>query len=364
MEYSCRIPLPRFIPRGPLRRIPSKLLLAFAALLFSTALSAGEVATSYACAHWRHPELLRKVEISHLAPGCEVTYIKTNGKGTQTSKVIYSAKNSTDYCDEKGSEFVTEKLEKKYGWNCRVRLNPEGVWTEPVTGMKFVSVPGGSFEIGDQFGEGYSNEQNYRQITIKPFRLGATEVTQAQWRAVMGGNPSGFKGDDRPVEQVSWVDIQRFIKKFNARHGGKYRFRLPTESEWEYACREGGRKVRFCNGEDTADPSEMNFDSSANYKEPYSHVGEYRQQTTPAGSFPPNSLGLYDMSGNVYEWTCSQYKKSYDGSEQKCSVSARKYSLRGGSWLSRPWWVRAANRGDGTPAYRYSGLGFRLARDN
>ena len=228
-----------------MRHTPAKLLLAIAAFLFSTALSAGEVATTYICTHSSHPKLLRRVEISHLAPGCEVTYIKTNGKGTQTSKVIYSAKNSTDYCDEKGSEFVTEKLVKKYGWICHAKptvAEPEGVWTEPVTGMKFVSVPGGSFQIGDPFGEGHESEQNNRQITIKPFRLGAMEVTQAQWKAIMNNNPSWFKGDDLPVEEVSWKDIQEFIKKLNARSGK--RFRLPTEAEWEYAARAGTTTAR------------------------------------------------------------------------------------------------------------------------
>jgi len=286
------------------------------------------------------------VGISHLSPGCEVTYTKSGA-----SKVIYSAKHSTDYCDEKGSEFVTEKLEKKYGWNCRVRLNPEGVWTEPVTGMKFVNVPGGTFEILDR-------EQNRRRITIKPFRLGATEVTQAQWQAVMGSNPSYFKGDDRPVEQVSWNDVQEFIEKLNVLTGK--RFRLPTEAEWEYACREGGRKVRFCNGKDIADPSEVNFDARAEYKEAYSVVGAYRGATTPVASFAPNSLGLYDMSGNVWEWTCS----AYYGSEQKCSDSADDlYSLRGGSWYDEPWRVRAADRYNYSPAFRANRVGFRLARD-
>ena len=285
-----------------MRHTPAKLLLAIAAFLFSTALSAGEVATTYICTHSSHPKLFRRVEISHLAPGCQVTYIKSDEAGNETSKVIYTAKHSTDYCDEKGSEFVTEKLGKKYGWICQAKptvAEPEGVWTEPVTGMKFVSVPGGSFQIGDPFGEGHESEQNNRQITIKSFRLGAMEVTQAQWKASMNNNPSEFKGDDLPVEQVSFYDVQEFIKKLNARTGK--RFRLPTEAEWEYACREGGRKVRFCNGKDIADPSEINFDARAKYKKPYSVVGAYRGATTLVASFAPNSLGLYDMSGNVEE---------------------------------------------------------------
>jgi formylglycine-generating enzyme required for sulfatase activity len=148
------------------------------------------------------------------------------------------------------------------------------------------------------------------------------------------------------VEQVSWYEIQEFIKKHNARTGK--RFRLPTEAEWEYACREGGRKVRYCNGKDEASKSEIHFDGS---------------KTKPVASFAPNSLGLYDMSGNVWEWTCSQYKKSYDGSEQKCSVSASKYSLRGGSWNFKPRRVRAAYRDNYYPDTRSYLIGFRLARD-
>ena len=148
------------------------------------------------------------------------------------------------------------------------------------------------------------------------------------------------------MEQVSWKDIQQFIKKLNTRTGK--RFRLPTEAEWEYACREGGRKVRFCNGKDEASKSGIHYD---------------RRKTKPVASFSPNSLGLYDMSGNVREWTCSEYKRNYHGSEQKCAVSASKYSLRGGSWFFDQRWVRAADRYNGNPGYRLNYLGFRLARD-
>jgi formylglycine-generating enzyme required for sulfatase activity len=222
-------------------------------------------------------------------------------------------------------------------------------WLEPHTGMRFVEVPGGSFEIGDQFGEGSDDEKPgwfYGDINIQPFQMGETEVTQAQWRAIMGSNPSKFKGDQRPVEQVSWNDIQEFIKKLNARSGKG--FRLPTEAEWEYACREGGRKVRYCNGKDEASKSGIHYNGG---------------ETTPVARFSPNSLGLYDMSGNVAEWTCSQYKKSYDGSEQKCTDSASSYSLRGGSWTLKPGCVRAASRYSYGPGFRNFYLGFRLAQD-
>jgi formylglycine-generating enzyme required for sulfatase activity len=216
--------------------------------------------------------------------------------------------------------------------------------------MKFVIVMGGSFAIGDQFDEGSDDEKPgwfYGDIDIQPFQMGETEVTQAQWQAIMGSNPSKFKGDQRPVEQVSWNDIQEFIKRLNARSGKG--FRLPTEAEWEYACREAGRKVRYCNGKDEPSKASINYKGS---------------KTKPVASFAPNSLGLYDMSGNVWEWTCSEYKKSYDGSEVKCTDSASKYTLRGGSWLDYPVGVRAAYRGTrGDPVDRYGYVGFRLARD-
>jgi len=107
--------------------------------------------------------------------------------------------------------------------------------------------------------------------------------------------------------------------------------------------------VRFCNGKDEASKSEIHYDGD---------------ETEPVASFSPNSLGLYDMSGNVYEWTCSEYEKRYDGSEERCSDRAYDYSLRGGSWGDRPRWVRAASRYDLNPDYRGDFIGFRLARDN
>ena len=145
---------------------------------------------------------------------------------------------------------------------------------------------------------------------------------------------------------MSWNDIQDFIKKLKISTGK--RFRLPTEAEWEYACREGGRKVRYCNGKDEASKSGIHYDGG---------------KTTPVARFSPNSLGLYDMSGNVAEWTCSAYTKSYNGSEVKCTDSASRYSLRGGSWNYYPGGVRAASRLNYGPDTRLNFIGFRLAQD-
>jgi formylglycine-generating enzyme required for sulfatase activity len=215
--------------------------------------------------------------------------------------------------------------------------------------MKFRRIPGGSFRMGSpSWEEGRDDDERQHTVQVGEFWLGETEVTQAQWKAIMNNNPSEFKGDDLPVEQMQFNDVQQFIKRLNARTGK--RFRLPTEAEWEYACREGGRKVRYCNGKDEASKSEI-------------HYGGFK--TKPVASFSPNSLGLYDMSGNVYEWTCSEYKKRYDGSEEKCIVSASRHSsLRGGSWGGIPRRVRAANRyvNDFLDAH-YNYIGFRLARD-
>ncbi len=230
------------------------------------------------------------------------------------------------------------------------------VWTEPATGMQFVQVPGGSFLIGDQFGEGDLDEKTSRRVTLQAFHLGVTEVTQAQWQTITGWNFSRFKGEHHPVERVNWNDVQAFIAQLNARHGGRYRFRLPTEAEWEYACREGGRKVRYCNGKAEADQSAIHFGYT------YTAAG-----TRPVASFAPNALGLYDMSGNVWEWTCSEYKPHYDSSEERCGRAGSPCTLRGGSWGSGPRGVRASNRNVFYGAYGPDGgdgrRGFRLVRE-
>jgi formylglycine-generating enzyme required for sulfatase activity len=236
----------------------------------------------------------------------------------------------------------------------RQKQESEGVWTESDTGMKFRRIPGGSFRMGSPSSEeGRRSDETPHIVSVGEFWLGETEVTQAQWEKIMGSNPSSFRGSDLPVEQVSWNDVQEFIRKLNRRTGK--RFRLPTEAEWEYAARAGTQTARYWG--DGIGRNNANCDGCGSRWD--------NRRTAPAGSFKPNTFGLFDILGNVYEWTCSQYKASYDGSEQKCADSASTYSLRGGSWFNKPRRVRAAHRGSYVyPDNRSNFLGFRLARDN
>jgi formylglycine-generating enzyme required for sulfatase activity len=173
-------------------------------------------------------------------------------------------------------------------------------------------------------------------IPGRNYELGKFEVTQAQWRAVMGNNPSEFKacGDNCPVEMVSWNDIQEFLQKLNAKTGKNYR--LPTEAEWEYACY-GGTKTEYC-GSNDINAVAWFWDNSG-------------RTTHPVGQKQANGYGLYDMSGNVREWNQDWYDSS-----QNMRV------LRGGSWDFIAQFARAAYRYDITPALRNSYHGFRLAR--
>ncbi|CAK0741100.1 formylglycine-generating enzyme [Gammaproteobacteria bacterium] len=214
---------------------------------------------------------------------------------------------------------------------------------------EMVAIPGGTFMMGSPETEKDRNsDERQHQVTINGFEMAKTPVTQSQWKAVMGNNPSYFQGcNDCPVEQVSWNDAIQYIEKLNALTGGGYR--LPTEAEWEYAGRGGRAGKLYCGGN--------NLDAVAWY------YGNSDGKTHPVGQKAPNGYGLYDMSGNVWEWTCSEYDGDYGGGEQHCQTSSdadRVY--RGGSWFYDPLGLRAASRGGLSPGSRGSYLGFRLAR--
>jgi formylglycine-generating enzyme required for sulfatase activity len=180
------------------------------------------------------------------------------------------------------------------------------------------------------------------RIPGKNYELGKYEVTQKEWRDVMGSNPSNFSscGDNCPVEQVSWDDIQTFLQKLNAKTGRQYR--LPTEAEWEYACY-GGSQTEYCGSND--------IDSVAWHGNNEKPGGNSNQTTHPAGQKQANGYGLYDMSGNVWEFQS-------DCLEGDCAARV----LRGGSWFNAPQFARAASRRGFEPARRSLDYGFRLAR--
>jgi hypothetical protein len=228
-------------------------------------------------------------------------------------------------------------------------------------------IPAGQFLMGDVFDEGQDSEKPTHQVTLSAFEIGKYEVTQQLWYAIMQTRPSYHKNcPECPVEQVSWEDIQLFLQKLNTLYPDK-NYRLPTEAEWEYAAREGGKKVRFGNGKDVADPAQINFNGSEYAKESYSLAGLNREKTVAVGSMhSSNALGLHDMSGNVREW-CSDwygadyYRKSPD-KDPKGPGSGSGRVIRGGSWGDYPLLCRVAFRDSYKPGVRLNVLGFRLAR--
>ncbi len=230
-----------------------------------------------------------------------------------------------------------------------------------------IFIRGGAFDMGctSEQQDCYNSEKPTHRVTVSDFYLGKYEVTQKLWQEIMGSNPSLFQNcDNCPVEQVSWDDVQEFLQKLNAKYPGR-NYRLPTEAEWEYAARGGGKAVLFGNGKNIADSKEINFDASASYKKSYSIEGEYREKTVPAGSLnSPNALGLHDMSGNVWEW-CSDWYGAYTSGNQANPTGPANGShrvFRGGSWGNLPQECRVAYRVDVAPGYRNGCLGFRLAR--
>jgi formylglycine-generating enzyme required for sulfatase activity len=264
-------------------------------------------------------------------------------------------------------DLTTEQTRTLNEWITKAKNPPKPTPSVPKSPTRqsfepeMVSVSGGTFTMGDVLNDNeYDDEKPTHSVTLSPFYIGKYEVSQAEWVAIMGSNPSYFKGDNLPVENVSWDDVQVYLQKLNAKTGKKYR--LPTEAEWEYAAREGGKYVRFGNGKNTIDPAEINFDASASYKKPYSVVGEYRGKTVPVNSFAPNALGIYNMSGNVWEW-CSDFGGSYSSTSQQNPTGPTTGSIRvirGGSWSYNPQNCRATNRNHNTPATRLKNLGFRV----
>jgi formylglycine-generating enzyme required for sulfatase activity len=247
--------------------------------------------------------------------------------------------------------------------------------------MELVYVPAGSFMMGSTEADvqrafritksyksaavpaWFSDELPQRRVTLaEGFYIGRHEVTQAQWRAVMGNSPSHFKGCDAcPVEMVSWNDTQVFLQRLNAQGEG-FEYRLPTEAEWEYAAR-GGTTTDFAFG-DRLTTAQANCGDS--YPPPASAAkSEFRAKTLPVGSFPANGFGLYDMHGNVAEWVQDAHHDTYegapaDGSAWVDGATAVFRVVRGGSWERDPDLCRSARRRRRRPALAFDIIGLRV----
>jgi formylglycine-generating enzyme required for sulfatase activity len=236
--------------------------------------------------------------------------------------------------------------------------------------LEMVQIPGGTFLMGAAEGEEQADDDEYPQhsVTVPEFFLGKYQVTQGQWRAVARGlpkiehdldpDPSKFKGETRPVEKVNWYEAVEFCQRLSQATGRDYR--LPSEAEWEYACR-AGTTTPFSFGEIiTTDVA--NYDGNFTYGQ--SPKGEHRKQMTPVGSFPANRFGLYDMHGNVYEWCFDLWHSNYEGAPTDGSpwVTGKEQNrlLRGGSWNDHPRLCRSAYRYGVSPGVRNSFVGFRV----
>ena len=276
--------------------------------------------------------------------------------------------------DHESAARLYAQAESHYAEALRVTPGLKKAAQEPLAGesrtfagIEMVWVPPGTFSMGSPSSEEDrdSDETQHRVTLTKGFWMGKYEVTQAQWRAVMGSNPSKFSGSNLPVEQVSWNDCQDFIRKLNAK--GQGTFRLPTEAEWEYACRAGTTTPYFWGTKWSPDKCMAENDVGSNEDsgvEYYRSRGLPVDSTAPVGSFAANRWGLHDMHGNVYEWCEDWYGDYPSGSVTNPtgpSTGSRRV-FRGGGWYSFPRRCRSANRFSDDPDLRYGSLGFRLAR--
>lgn len=223
-------------------------------------------------------------------------------------------------------------------------------------GMALILLPAGAFTMGGDWDAEQADENELPKHEVlfdKPFYIGRVAVTQSQWQAIMGENPSEFSGEDHPVDSVSHEDVREFIKRLNAKEGtGAYR--LPTEAEWEYAARAGSTST-YCFGPETG--------RLAKYAWFKNNSGG---STHPVGQLDPNDWGLCDMHGNVHEWCADWYVRDYyAASPSRHPAGPRKgvaRVLRGGDWGSEAWYCRCAIRSLSSPQRRSPRVGFRVVK--
>ncbi len=223
-------------------------------------------------------------------------------------------------------------------------------YTDPITGMNLVWVPGSTFSMGDTFDEGVEDERPVHEVKLFDFYMATCPVTQAQWKCLMAENPSSFVGDDHPVERVTLSDVQTFIDKLNAASKSGLHFNLPSEAQWEYAARSGGKNELYAGGRDPEAVAWFDENSSGG--------------TAPVANKAPNGLGLYDMSGNVWEWCRDLYHsdayRRHSKNDPVCTAGDTDRVIRGGSWNLDAWSARCSRRFRFDPELFGPALGFRV----
>ena len=272
-----------------------------------------------------------------------------------TCKGITPPKPTTQRCPQCGNQVLVAQYSSHVASHSKpVGRSRDVILQDLKNSMVFVE--GGRFDMGalPNDKDADSDETPRHQVTLSSFYISKYEVTQELWQAVMGSNPSYCKGDlQRPVELVSWNECQTFIRKLNALTGEQ--FRLPTEAEWEYAARGGQKSLGYLYSGSNDIGSVAWYDDNSNNSNKTTH---------PVGQKQPNELGLYDMSGNVYEW-CQDWKGSYSSSAQTNPTgpaSASDRVNRGGGWFSSARNCRASRRSSNSPDGSFDDLGLRLAR--
>jgi len=307
-----------------------------------------------------HAQQVSNMQTRFTGSNVEVTCTLTTNT-PEDIELQYSTDNGKTY---QACRTVTGDLQsqtsgtKKIIWECA----EDGIFKADVilkigfkstSGIEMIFVEGGAFIMGctqEQGRDCESDEKPAHQVTVGDFYIGKYQVTQAQWKIVMGGNPSKFRGDNLPVVNVSWNDVQEFIRKLNTQTGKQYR--LPTEAEWEFAARGGDKSKGYkYSGGNTVDK-----------------VAWYNgncEQPNAVGAKSPNELGIYDMNGNVWEWCQDWYSENYykssPSTNPKGPESGENYVLRGGSWDCNAKNCRVTHRDYGAPGHRDFYCGFRLA---
>jgi formylglycine-generating enzyme required for sulfatase activity len=278
----------------------------------------------------------------------QMEVISFDGKGLEYGRAM--REELVRIRDEQDRRAEEEKRQSEEEAKRRTEAEASKKFYERVAG-EFVFVKGGCYQMGDAFGDRRSDDRPVHEVCVDDFYLGKYEVTQGQWKALVGNNPSDHQGGDNfPVERVSWNDVQDFIRKLNEKTGQSYR--LPTEAEWEYAARSGGKPEKYSGG-DAVDAVAW-YQSTSGGK------------THHVGTKAPNGLGIHDMSGNVWEWVQDRYDSGYySGSPRdnpKGPSSGTHRVGRGGSWYNDAGFCRSTNRYHYAPDLRDDFLGFRIVR--